>query len=87
MKRVIVELRVPAGADMSAIMEALAAQVQGFEIDRTYTPVPASAPPVSAGPGEQVLLIRGVVEESAEPALRSAAGVVGVWSDARIEPF
>jgi hypothetical protein len=87
MRRVIVELRVPSGAGMEMVMQSPVARVQGFQIDQGYTPVPVERAGSVTGSGEQVVIIRGTVEEDAEPALRSAPGVVGVWSDARVEPF
>lgn len=90
-KRVIVELRVPVGVTMRAAMEMDVAKLPWFKIDPEYEPVPVSPPEKMvkslAAANEEVVLIRGEVEEEKEKELRALPNVVNVWTDARIEPF
>lgn len=91
MKRVLVELRVPANATMQALAETDLVQLPGFTLDQSYTPVPSSPPTELtaslAMANERVVLIRGEVDETREEELKKLPNVLGVWSDARIEPF
>lgn len=65
--------------------------IPGFEIDKEYEPVPSSPSPAFAAElaavNEEVVLIRGTIEEEEEQALRDNPRVVNVWTDSRIEPF
>jgi subtilisin family serine protease len=92
MKRVLVELRVPADTNMQAFAGTNLVQLPGFNLDQSYQPVPSSPPTQAlaaslAASNERVVLIRGEVDEAREEELRRAPNVVGVWTDARIEPF
>ncbi|NEP85950.1 MAG: S8/S53 family peptidase [Okeania sp. SIO2C2] len=94
MKRVIVELRVSAGAGMQQVMGAMGvdtAQSVGFVLDESYEPVPSSPPEELeaslAIANEEIVLIRGEIEEDKEEELRALSNVVGVWTDAEIEHF
>jgi hypothetical protein len=85
-KQVIVEYQVKAGLSGNEILAQAARELTGssFRLDRGYQPVPA---PADATTGEQVVIIRGTVDEARIESLKQQPGVKGVWSDARIEPF
>ncbi|MGH9765903.1 MAG: hypothetical protein ACREAB_00595 [Blastocatellia bacterium] len=90
MKRVIVEVMVPANLSAVATLDNVAQRLHGLVIDRTYEPTPMSAPSqpgLAIAPSQQVVVIRGDIEDSLEDQLKAAPGVIGVWSDARVEPF
>lgn len=90
MKRVIVELKVPAGFTMQTVMAMDMAALPGFQIDSSYDPVPVSPSgevAATLGVHEEVVLVRGEIEEGREAELRAQPNVVNVWTDARIEPF
>lgn len=90
-KRVIVELKVPVGFTMRAAMEMDVAKLPGFEMDPEYEPVPVSSTEKIAAnlmaANEEVVLIRGEVEEEKEEELGKMGNVIKVWTDARIELF
>jgi hypothetical protein len=90
MKRVIVEVVVPAHLSASAALDNIAKRLPGLVVDRAYEPVPAPTPPqpgLATGPSQQAVVIRGEIEDSLEEQLKASPGVIGVWSDARVEPF
>lgn len=90
MKKVIVELVVPAGISTAAALDSAAQQLPALVIDKTYEPVPMSAPSqsgVEIAQSQQVIIIRGEINDGAEDQLKTAPGVIGVWSDAHVEPF
>ncbi len=91
MKRVIVELRVSVDFTMDTIAETDAVQLPGFKVDPDYEPVPLSAPEdlaaTLADANEEVVLIRGEVDEETEEELRAQPNVIDVWTDARVEAF
>lgn len=91
MKRVIVELRVAVGLTMDTIMGMDAVRLPGFTIDPDYAPVPVSPSEELAASladaNEEVVLIRGEVDEEKEEELRAQPNVIDVWTDARIEAF
>jgi subtilisin family serine protease len=92
MKRVLVELRVPADTNMQAFAGTGLVELPGFTLDQSYQPVPSSPPTDAlaaslAASNERVVLIRGEVDEAREEELRRTPNVVGVWTDAQIEPF
>ena len=90
-KRVIIELRVPVDFTMRAAMETDVAKLPGFEMDPEYEPVPGSPPEGMveslAAANEEIVLVRGEVEEEKEEELKALPNVVNVWTDAQIEPF
>jgi subtilisin family serine protease len=89
-RRVLVELRLPAGAleaDALAAGESLAGL--GLALDPDYPPVPVPAAadaPADAAEAETVV-VRGTLEPGAEAALERDPRVVRIWSDARVQPF
>lgn len=92
-KRVIVEIRVSRTltTDAKLSMASNEIKIPGFEIDTKYQPVPASPRPdlvaELAATNEEVVLVRGTVEEEQEQALKDNPRVIAVWTDSRIEPF
>ena len=89
MKTVLVELVVAAGLSGGAVLDDAQQRLPGVVIDRTYNPVPMAAAPQGREitPMQQVVIIRAKIEESTEDQLKALPGVIGVWSDARVEPF
>jgi hypothetical protein len=92
-KNVIVELRVPEILDPASTLDLARQQlrVPGFSLDPEYQPVPVSPRDDLAaqltGAHERVVLVRGQIEESQEEVLRRLPGVIGVWTDSRVEGF
>ena len=90
-KRVIVEVRGSAGLTARAAMETDAGKLPGFKIDPDYDPVPISPPEEMVASleaaNEEIVLIRGEVEEEKEEELNALPNVIKVWTDGRIEPF
>ena len=90
-KRVILELKVPIGFTMRTAMEMYMSKLPGFEMDPEYEPVPVSPTEKMAAnlmaANEEVVLIRGEVEEEKEEELGKVEYVIKVWTDARIELF
>jgi hypothetical protein len=92
-KRVIVELRVPRGLSAEAVLSLASHEIKapGFEVDTDYQPVsvPLGAEPMAeaVSDNEEIMLVRGTIEEGQEEALKREPCVIAVWSDARIEPF
>ena len=91
MKKVIVELRVSPAFDMQATMKMDLAKLEGFTIDQDYESVPVSPTEDLAASlakaKEEVVLIRGEVDEDKEEELKKLPNVINVWTDARIEAF
>jgi subtilisin family serine protease len=91
MKKIIVEMKAPMGLSVDAAMETPAAKMPGFTMDRTYDPIPVEVSKEAAttldATKEEIVLIRGVVDEKEETNLKKQANVIEVWTDARIEPF
>lgn len=93
MQPVMIELRVPMTVDQSGVLEMAGRQldVPGFTLDLKYPPVPVTPREDIAADlarsGERVVLIRGLIDENHEAELRRRPGIVGVWSEGRIEPF
>ncbi len=89
---VMVEIRVPRGSGPAAAFQSIAAiDVPGFEPDRDYQPVPVSSVPELApsleAAGEEVVLLRGTIEEGKITELESRGPVVRVWKDTPVQPF
>ncbi len=87
---VLVELRVPRGLSVQTILGSPALQV-GFELDTGYEPVPTTPTQEDAesleAAGEEVVTIRGVIDEDRIPELEAQDGVIKIWRDTRVEPF
>jgi len=89
--RVIVEVRVPEG-DMSAGFDlARGFGVESFDLDSEYDPVPMDSPSGVAADveraGQEVVAVRGIVDEGDVERLEAEQDVVAVWTDAEIRPF
>ncbi|MHA1957650.1 MAG: S8 family peptidase [Candidatus Thorarchaeota archaeon] len=65
--------------------------VPSFTIDEEYQPVPTSPQPNLVASleaaAEDVVIIRGTIDEEQEQALKDNPLVIAVWTDSRIEPF
>ena len=87
MQRVIVELRTQSGWTMQSVFAAAEA-LPGLHVDRDYAPQPINpGEGIVLAPGEEVVLIRGTLDANVWDDLRSSPMVIGVWRDARVEPF
>jgi subtilisin family serine protease/V8-like Glu-specific endopeptidase len=87
-KRVLVEVRIPANLNLEAAVGSESLQLPGFTLDTGYTPITLPATdPVLEMAGEQVMLVRGEIEEGQEATLRAQPNVLNVWNDAPIAPF
>jgi hypothetical protein len=90
MKRVLVEMIVPADFSTAAVFDNAMQRLHGLVVDKTYEPVPMSVPSqpgLEIAPSQQAVVIRGEIEDSLEEQLKAAPGVIGVWGDAPVEPF
>jgi hypothetical protein len=91
-QRVLVEMRLPRNLSAAAALQwAARADVDGFQIDSGYTPVPvapdADRASALAANDEQVVVVRGTVDRSRRAELESQPNVIKVWDDTRIAPF
>lgn len=91
-KRVIIELRTKMGTGpVDSLKMASELKVEGLTIDKDYEPVPIEPAEEMVktleSAGEEIVLIRGEIDEDMEDQLRTQPKVVNVWTDARIEPF
>jgi len=91
-QRVLVEMRLPRNLSAAAALQwAARADVDGFQIDSGYTPVPvppdADRASALAANDEQVVVVRGTVDRSRRAELESQPNVIRVWDDTRIAPF
>ena len=88
---VLVEVRVPRAQGREAALSLAAGfNISGFEVDARYKPVPIGRPSgveARAGTDEEVVVIRGLIEEGRVEELKSQPGVVGVYNDVKIAPF
>jgi serine protease AprX len=92
-KRVMVEMRMPRALDRRAQVSFASRElrVPAFDVDPDYPPV-AMAPPEQlarqlAASNEEIVVVRGSIDDAQEEALRRDPRVIAVWIDARIEPF
>jgi len=92
-KKVIVEIRVPKelSADAALSLASEEITVEGFHLDRDYEPVPVPATGEMAAElqsaGEKIIVVRGTIDGRHIEELKSVPRVVGVYTDARVEPF
>lgn len=89
LKRVLVEMRIPQNQNtMSALNLATELNINSFQLDREYTPVPMSpSPNFSANAEDEVVIVRGEIEENKIQELKDHPQVVDVWDDSVIEHF
>lgn len=91
--RVIVEIRVPHGLSPEAVLSMASHElkVPGFKIDKDYGPISAPPNPESnidfISDQEEIMLVRGELEDGQEQALKRKPCVIAVWSDAQVESF
>lgn len=91
--RVIVEIRVPCGLSSEGVLSLASHElkVPGFEIDKDYGPISVSLNSESnveiIPDQEEIMLVRGTLEEGQEQTLKREPRVIAVWLDARVEPF
>lgn len=90
-QRVLVEIRVPRGQPGAAMEAATGLNVPGLQVDRSYQPVPVTPHPEHAAQleaaGQEVYVVRGVVDQSQMEQLRANPSVVRVYLDTPIAPF
>ena len=88
---VLVELRVPKARERSLGTGAVTLEVESLELDRDYEPVPTTPMPEIAASveaaGEEVVTVRGVIDEERLAELEARDEVVAVWRDTYVEPF
>ncbi|MCK4660003.1 MAG: S8 family serine peptidase [Phycisphaerae bacterium] len=89
---VLVEIRVKMGSDAGfALDTAGKLGVDSFQLDSTFEPMPIKPTAEQLGnlaaAGEEVVIVRGVVEEDDMEELKAQPDVVDVWLDAPIAPF
>ncbi len=68
-----------------------ALDIEGLELDRDYEPVPTTPLPEIAASveaaGEEVVTVRGEIDEERIAELEARDDVVAVWRDTPVEPF
>ncbi|MCA1564495.1 MAG: S8 family peptidase [Acidobacteria bacterium] len=89
---VLVEVRVSAQQDSRAAVTASPGLSQSsFQLDDTYPPVPVSPDPSqprnATAANENVVVVRGMVDEDKMAELEAQPDVVKVWRDTKIAPF
>jgi len=89
---VLVEMRVQRGTTAAfAVQLAANAKTPGFMIDREFDAIPMQPSPDQAASlaesGEEVVIVRGTVDEDKIKDLEAQPNVVKVWRDTPIAPF
>lgn len=92
LQRVLVELRVPKTIGILGATQVIARMhVYGFQLDTSYEPI---AIPTKAGQAQsleagqqQIVVVRGVIEESKIPQLEARPNVMKVYKDVPLTPF
>ncbi|MBI5569067.1 MAG: S8 family serine peptidase [Desulfomonile tiedjei] len=88
---VIVEMQVPREASKGLVMKrADGLSALGFRLDDTYEPLPIEAGTEEMeskllAAGEEVVLVRGALDESRLSMMEKEPGVIGVWRDDEFE--
>ena len=89
--RVIIEMRVPAAAAKGLVMKkAGGLAVRGFQVDETYDSIPVEAENDELNAkllaaDEEIMIVRGELEEGRFDAVEKEPGVIKVWRDGEIE--
>jgi hypothetical protein len=91
-QRVIVEMRVPRGVGSAfALDKAAGPELAELDADMDYAPVPIKPPDEAAAAldagGEEIVVVRGMVEPGRIADLERRPGVVRVLPDVEIQPF
>jgi serine protease AprX len=89
--RVMLQIRVPRGQPSMAF-ESPALNIQGLELDKSYSPVPLKPSPETSfgmeAEGKEVVVVRGTIDNKAKlEELKRQPGVVRVDDDPKIAPF
>src|SRR5262249_50371641 len=75
----------------SVLQIATGMNIPGFQLDTSYTPVPVNPHPDHEAQltavNEEVVVVRGTVEQSKKADLEQQPNVLKVWKDTRISPF
>ncbi|MEC3195641.1 S8 family serine peptidase [Bacillus cereus] len=89
LKRVLVEILVPKRQNNMSISNlAIGLNINSFQLDSDYPPVPISPPPsFSANAADEVVLIRGNIEQGKIQDLKNHPQVIDVWDDPVVEHF
>lgn len=91
MKKVIVEMKASVGLAMKGIMGMDLGKMAGFTMDQDYGSVPMSPPEDMVASlesaKEEIVLVRGEVDEEKEEELKALPNVIDVWTDSQIEAF
>jgi len=93
--KVIVEMRVPREKGVGfSLQMASGLATSGFQLDTEYEPVPMTPPPEETrlasdleAKHEEIVLVRGAIEEGDMDNLKKQPNVIGVWVDTEIAPF
>lgn len=86
--RVIVELRAPRGDRSAGMDTARSFDVEGFQLDEDYDPVPMEKSDAEmATESEEVVAVRGTVPADKTDELEAQDDVVSVSQDAEVQPF
>ena len=92
LQRVLVELRVPRNIGILGANQVIARMyVSGFQLDTSYEPIAilkkvGQAQNLDVGQ-QQIVVVRGIIEESKIPQLEARPDVMKVYKDATIKPF
>ncbi len=87
--RVLVEIRVPRGEAGAGMEMARSFDVDEFDLDESYDPVPMEASQDASVDldEEEVVVVRGTIPRDQIEALEAEDDVLSVSTDAQIEPF
>lgn len=89
MSSVVIEIVVAAGLSTSATINDVVSRLPGVELDRSYEPVPMTAPTrdVDLEAGQALVIVRGTLSGATADQIKALPGVVNVWTDAKTAPF
>lgn len=89
MEQVLIELVVPIGLSSDAALGEAQQCLPGVRVDQTYKPISMLAPTQhrELGATQQIIVIRGVLENTTLDRLKAAPGVIQVVRNVRSDSF
>jgi subtilisin family serine protease len=90
LQSILVEMKVPKSQGMAAMQLAQDRTIASFQVDTNYEPIPMSPSPEMAtqfAEDEEIMVVRGQIEESQIPELEAQPNVIKVYRDTPIAPF
>jgi subtilisin family serine protease len=90
LQSVLVEIKVPKSQGMAAMQLVQNSTTASFQMDTSYEPIPMNPSPEMAiqfAENEEIVVVRGQIEESQISELEAQPNVIKVYRDTLIAPF